>query len=755
MSAMRLRTASLLLRVSRAQRMSPRVRRALAAVLGAADSGDPAGLRVLAEVVASRGPEAVWPVWLELWEAATPARRWASPVLAELTADASAVPGRAVDAAWLDWLQWPDAGLWFLLERWDRPAAGDPRTHALSRLALGDDRVPLEPRLLADTAARRDHPIGEHARNRLLASSDPEAVDLYCARALDSPEVREFCVAHGLAPSGEVERAVFFVRTGQQEQYEALDPDGALLALGYRGASTAERVELRAAMAALDGIDTLRVLAGQRSDRREFAFLTAAERNWLVRQLTDRGDWDRLWPLVPLMPLPQAVDTVGRFGAWRPAAGEDRELFEALRTADPLIVNDGLISVSVMPSRIEPVRVGLGPGGGFAVHAMDFSPDGRHLAFAGSRDTYQGCAGALDLRDRRLVRFHSDFTHRLSHVAHLGSDAFVVAEEYVHTSRPEPARKLYHVDRRGARPLAFETVRVCGLARASGEQAFLVVAQRQISDARPRFEIFLCAGDGPPTQVTELRGENRFHPWGAAVSPDRRLAAVFGERDVMVADLAGGAVNTLDSGPADGAVGQAHAALSASALVRVTLDASLKVWHDPLTSGSPPTTAGVWSAGRFPTGLAWSPALHQFLTVGDGHLEILAVPPIRDIPPPDQLVHDRIELVGAPRRRPRVRLSPKGDVLAVTDGGATVLLYDLTPRETALTRPMGSLNGQDLAEVDRLRRSPRIRQTARQALTLLLACLEYRFRHDIGITDAVSTGPGTGYEIALGGDGKE
>jgi len=748
---MRLRIAVLLLwfPLGRATDMG---RWALDTVLRHADSGVPVAMRAVAHAVKTRGHDAVWRGWLETRVAGRSSRRWASAP-AELTADAATVPGWVIDAVWSDWLDKPDAAPWLLLKQWNRPATASagPRTRLLSRLALGDRNVSPEPVLLAGTAARFDHPVGELARARLLTPAHPEAVDLYCAMAVDSPGVREFCVARGLAPSDEVECAMFFVRTGQYEQYQALDPDGVLLALGYRSASTAERATLRTAMAALSGIDTLRILAGQRSDRQDFFSLSKGERNYLVRQLTHRGDWERLWRLVPLMTLPDAVETIQRFGTWQPSIEDDRELFEALRTADPLVVNDGLSAVSAMPPYIEPIQVLSGESfGALAVHALDFSADGRQLAFVGSLDENRFFAGTVDLRSRRITQFHDDFVHPLSQVAHLGPDTIVVAEDPARTAGPAPARKLYHVDPGGVRPLAFKTTNLSGLRRIAGDREFLVAAQQRSTAAAPRFEIFLGAADGRLTESHVLRGRNGFQPWGTAVAPGGRLAAVFDAQDIVAADLADGTVNALYGGPVKGVLGQAQVALSPFALVRTTLSGDLRVWHDPLTSRLPPAVVRGWSRGHLPTGLAWSPALHRFVTVRNAHLEILAVPPTPDVPMPGELVHERIELVGAPRERPRVQLSPKGDVLAVVGDGPTVSLYDLAPQESAFTRSIGSLNRQDVAEVTRLQRHPGLGHTAQQVLALLLACLEYRFRHDIWLGDATSVTGLADTEIELG-----
>ncbi|WP_328369282.1 WD40 repeat domain-containing protein [Streptomyces sp. NBC_00445] len=753
MRPVRLSTASFLLLFSPAD--VPRGRRALQTVLDAADTGDPAGLRILARAVARLGHEAVWQVWLEPRVSGRPARRWDSPAPAELAADASTVPDRVVDVAWNDW-QEHDSELWSLLKRWNRPTTVDAAfpAHGLSRLALGDTTVSLDPAVLAATAARFDHPLGEQARDRLLALGVGEAVDLYCAASVDSPDMREFCVTHGLAPSDEVMRAVFFVRTAQQDQYEALDPDGALLALGYRSVPKKDRAALRAAMADLNGIDTLRVLAGQGSDEHHFVSLTEKERTYLVGQLTDRGDWARLWRLVPLMPLAEAVGTVRRFGAWRPAAADARELFEKLRAADPLVVDDGLSAVAVMPSRIEPVSLTLPDGfGAFAVHDLDFSPDGQQLAYAGSRQSDRGFAGVMDLR-RRSSLFHRSLEFRLSHVAHLGQETIVGAGAHTHSVSNAFAKKIFLIDHLGARPLPFEIGQVSALERLAGKRAFLLVAQQGKAASDPRLEVFLGAADDSPAQLLTLRGRNLFPP-RTAVSPDGRLAVLTGKRDVLATDLGDGTVHRIHRDPVDEGLNQSHTALSSSTLVRIARSGALQVWHAPYTSTRKPLTTPVWPEGDLPTAIAWSPALHRFVTLRDTYLEILDVPPTRRLPLSGEVIHQLIELVHARRERPLVRLSPQGDVLAVAGDSPVVHLYDLSPQNSALTRPMGSMNAEDLAEVRRLRRQQDLGPTARRALALLSACLKHRFRHDIGIGDAARTALVADHEIALGRDGTE
>ncbi|MDO0937202.1 hypothetical protein QQY66_37830 [Streptomyces sp. DG2A-72] len=323
---MDLRTAALVLRSALPKGSLP-IRWATRRVLRAAASGAPGVTRPLARAVRSQGAEAVWRAWLDPAVSGPAPARWSTPAVPLLLETATPVPDAVVDAAWHDWLNAHDPALWSLLEGWARAATPtDPRTWAHSRLALSptptrarqpeggsgampeekpgkapvetpsepqpQDTIPLPSDVLADAALRFTHPLGERARARLLTSGDPEAVDLFCAAAVDRdvPEAIAFCVARGLAPAGEVERVVFFVRTGQHSHYRALDPDGVLLALGYRGAPSEERSALREAMTGLGGLDVLRVLAGDATQPTATA-LDEQERAYAVRQLTDRRDW--------------------------------------------------------------------------------------------------------------------------------------------------------------------------------------------------------------------------------------------------------------------------------------------------------------------------------------------------------------------------------------------------------------------------------------------------------------------------------
>jgi hypothetical protein len=180
------------------------------------------------------------------------------------------------------------------------------------------------------------------------------------------------------------------------------------------------------------------------------------------------------------------------------------------------------------------------------------------------------------------------------------------------------------------------------------------------------------------------------------------------------------------------------------------------VWHEPLTTTRPPISRQVWSRPSFPVHLAWSAALNRFLAISmaedDGsELWLLDVPAIRDIPLPGDLVSERIALAHSDYRRAQV--SPKGDVLAIGGPDHTIDLYALT----ALTlRPviagsMGLMGREELADVVAVLENPALDVGWRPTLELLRACLEHRFRHDIGVGSPADAMVTADDDIELGG----
>ncbi|MGN9907597.1 hypothetical protein ACTMTJ_08605 [Phytohabitans sp. LJ34] len=197
----------------------------------------------------------------------------------------------------------------------------------------------------------------------VLAAAVENATDASAVAA-----IRAFCAGHGLVPDDAVDRALFFVLTGQREQYQAHDPDGSLLARGYRAADEPAREAVRRTMIGLGDLSALRVIA-DRPDRP----LTAAEADHLTARLAEAGEWDQLWRLIPTVPIANALRAAHLIRNWRPADGPGRAFLDRLTgTAPDAIAALGPAAVT----RLDFAKA----------RRLSFAPDNSELAVAGESD---------------------------------------------------------------------------------------------------------------------------------------------------------------------------------------------------------------------------------------------------------------------------------------------------------------------------------------------------------------------------------
>ncbi|MEO3840587.1 hypothetical protein [Streptomyces sp. B22F1] len=199
-----------------------------------------------------------------------------------LTRAAEAGDPAAVDAVRTAWLRHPAGETWDLVREWVTfadllTAATDPTRPAEQRAALG-----------------------------------------------------RFCAGQGFLPVGDVDRVLFYALTGQHAHHAALDPDGALLAVAYHGASKQTQQAVRDAMVGRGELNLVRALTDR--PRRP---LTAPEADYLTKQLADAREWAHLWRLIPTMPLANAARAAQLFTDWRPADDHARTFAGLLASVDP------------------------------------------------------------------------------------------------------------------------------------------------------------------------------------------------------------------------------------------------------------------------------------------------------------------------------------------------------------------------------------------------------------------------------------
>jgi hypothetical protein len=305
-----------------------------------------------------------------------PGSRHAQAALRRLAEAGDSGNRAAIDAVWRSWCRAPDDARWDLLLRW-RDAT--KLTEAACTAAL------LQLAGAGETGSRL-------------------------------PRVA-FCVARGLAPADPVERALFYLLTGQQAQHRAADPDGVLTARGYAAADPHSRRMLRQALADAGSLDLMRVIAdsGTRTP------LTPAEWGYLASQLTSRLDWDGLWQVVRDMPIAEAAEWARRFSdGWRPAGERDRALFGLLRAADPAQVRAGRDALAERFSR-------FAVSGG-QIHSGALSGDGWRLAVVMARGDDLAATGR---RQRTVVTEFDVDTGATSAEFHVGAASRHVTAGYL------------------------------------------------------------------------------------------------------------------------------------------------------------------------------------------------------------------------------------------------------------------------------------------------------------------------------------
>jgi hypothetical protein len=238
---------------------------------------------------------------------------------------------------------------------------------AWARLAAGADDPTVRGALLNAWLNDPHEDTWEYA-GRWCTPADVLAAAVDPARpAASRAALGAYCVRTGLVPDNPVERAVFFVLTGDQERYQAADPDGTLLAGAYRNAAEPTREALRHTVVGAGELDLVRVIAD-----RPGRVLTAAEADYLARQLADAGEWPRLWRLVPAMPLAEAVRAARRFTEWRPDDEAGQAFLLRLAGTDP--------EVLTAPEAVTRIRNPY-------TSSFSFAPDGTEIAVRYRRGT--------------------------------------------------------------------------------------------------------------------------------------------------------------------------------------------------------------------------------------------------------------------------------------------------------------------------------------------------------------------------------
>ncbi|MFI6349175.1 hypothetical protein [Streptomyces sp. NPDC050560] len=589
-------------------------------------------------------------------------------------------------------------------------------------------------RLLARAVVRRgDGSRGARAARawrrlvRAVGDGDTDAQDAVRTRpgALPRADERDLLA---VAPEDPAARAAFLALVGRHEQRRALDPEGRLLSLAYRGADDDTRRRLRTALVAAGDPAALRALVT--GDTHEgVAALSAAEVLCLARRLAGRGSGDELRRLALGLPLRHAV-AVAALLPPEHRTGGDRGVLGLLAAAAP-----DRIAAAVARAPQRPVTRLWAPGGGVGLGGAAFSPDAARLAVVASTIRPLRLDSLVEVhrfdlasgdRRRLLTRRLRDGVHvrGLIHLAddvllHIGHHSRRGTYDEIVWAAPSHARAVH------GRHLSTLRRSASGGAVGLDQDGVLVFADPGAARLRlaPRP---LVDGDGRPFDGTDTLA-------GAfATLPGRGLVAVVGGDRLAVADEDGRPVAgaRLERGAAEG---ESYPVVALLSPTRVAVRRRMAPRAFPRTE--------IWDLDGRPRCVE----RHEGQALERWPWDFWRRhPPVLDFalslaggPGGGGTDEDAPPLLAAPTdalRHP-VALSAHGDLAAATPHGPVHQVLELHGPHLAsaralLERPLPRMSPPDLHEVRQLLRSigdPELRA----ALGLLERCLTYRFGRDV------------------------
>jgi hypothetical protein len=620
----------------------------------------------------------------------------------------------AIDELWDLWLEVPRAEVWAALSLWRKPRS----LGRLSDVALGR---PAKPEDVITAARRAGHPIADTARATILAGK-PGLVDAVCEAAMADDALAGFCVEHGLVPSDPQRAAVFFLLTGQDDQYLGADPDHSLLVLVYQGAGADERSRIRSKAAGHP--DLVRMLADT-VRRGRMARLSEREAEYLVDAFAQRRDWPGLWELARNLPVLDAAAAVRRIDGWRPDEPA-AALFDALATADPA----DLATAHAAVARPVTARIGGTVTGG------SFSPDGRRLVVTTSSSVTVFATGP----GTALGYENGWSTPHNCQVLALDDDVLIMSNWEQAVDGFSAIGFTVRGDSRPRVPGVAKFHRAVAFGRTEDGFAALTLDQ----DRRLLLHLVTGSGHDFPEYrqniidaAVGLGIPKRYDhgSWTLATDPRSGRVAIAGD-GLYLARTTGGTLSPLATAPFVGGVNPWVTFTGPGRLLSLDTDRVLRAWHldgedlvataeQKLTGG---TAAALPDAGVV-AAIDQPDNTRRQVRYLDGETLI-------DIPAPD--------LFGGLGNPTTVFASQDGTRLAVGYHRATRVV-DAAMAALA-DRPLAATTPADLHAV----RARRDRMAPSPFLELLHTCLEHRFGTEVALGDGAKI-TGRADDIALGG----
>ncbi len=143
--------------------------------------------------------------------------------------------------------------------------------------------------------------------------------------------VLEIAVATAYIPPEAQQQALFYFLTGQWDKYETLDFDQSMLKTAYETADEQLRQRIRQTLRTAGRTDFLTIISG-RNYNFEAKAASANEADLIIKVLTDKQEWDKLWNLALELPLEWSTHILQILtqNSWEADSQDKQATFKAL-----------------------------------------------------------------------------------------------------------------------------------------------------------------------------------------------------------------------------------------------------------------------------------------------------------------------------------------------------------------------------------------------------------------------------------------
>ena len=570
-----------------------------------------------------------------------------------------------------------------------------------------------------------DPAIQENAWKAILQVSQ-DCKDALCQKVIDTedPLALRVCLAGRFLPHLPEKCAAYLFVSEQWAEYKAFDFDQHLLRLLVETSPPEFRQRIARKIQSSGQTEFLTILSRATLDDGSRP-LSSQDVELFLRLLSDNRDYPRIWELVPQVTPEYASRALKILAAsrWQPDQPDTLDLFIRLcGLLEKTIEFDPPILATILPFAI-PVGTVRAPG---RINSIAFDPHSPHLAVG----TGQGVVVLWNYQQAKIHRVLRSFKHSIGQLLFMPGGELICAEK----TSAKAVCQVYSVRDGQLRTLGSHTGSVTSVA-AMGE------------------ERILTAGRDGKIKILELAGrdplaETQVPIWPRSVSTNPTCSLV-----ALLADP----VTFLSLPQLEPATDPPYKRLrmtgQPSSLARAGCFSPDGAYLITVQYNG---HIGVYAAQN-------AEKIHHSALAGqDGHVSQAAFLPDRPIlllGEMNGVVNCRawpsLGLVSSFRapsaRLTSMQVSPDGAFIATGNDESSVTLWDLrlSCLPELVTRPLSSLTSSDMTWIGSLMRLPGLPEQGADLLQFIWAVLQYRFRYDIQLEEAVSIRPGD-FDILLG-----